>query len=150
MPASAGARSALSILGFLLMIAGLVGLYRGHALVSRSPVVILLQLFAIFLLIWARATFGIRSFHASAGPTQGGLVTTGPYRYIRHPIYTSICLFTWAGAVGHLSAHSVRAALVVTIGAAMRMAMEEALLRERYPEYVAYARRTKRVIPFVL
>jgi protein-S-isoprenylcysteine O-methyltransferase Ste14 len=41
-------------------------------------------------------------------------------------------------------------ALLVTIGAAIRMAMEEALLRERYPEYAIYAKRTKRVIPFVL
>jgi protein-S-isoprenylcysteine O-methyltransferase Ste14 len=41
----------------------------------------------------ARVTFGRRSFHAAANPTAGGLVTTGPYRLIRHPIYTAACLF---------------------------------------------------------
>lgn len=132
------------------MVAGLVGLILRHALLSSSVVVVLLQLVALFLLIWARATFGRRSFHAAATPTEGGLVTTGPYRYIRHPIYASVCLFTWASAIGHLSAFSVRMALVVTVGAAIRMALEEALLVERYPGYAAYASRTKRVIPFVL
>jgi protein-S-isoprenylcysteine O-methyltransferase Ste14 len=146
---SAAARSALSFIGFVLMFGGLVGLFRRGALFSSSVVVIVLQLIAVLIMIWARVTFGIRSYHATATPTEGGLVTTGPYRYIRHPIYSSICLFAWASCLGHLSSFSARLALVVTVGAAVRMAMEEALLVERYPDYAAYASRTKRVVPFL-
>jgi protein-S-isoprenylcysteine O-methyltransferase Ste14 len=40
-------------------------------------------------------------------------------------------------------------ALIVTTAIAVRIVAEERLLVERYPEYVAYAARTKRVIPFV-
>lgn len=29
----------------------------------------------------------------------GGLVTNGPYRFIRHPIYTAVCLFVWTGVL---------------------------------------------------
>src|SRR5262249_49194862 len=76
----------LSKLGFLVMIAGLVGLVATHALFSPNPVVIGVQVAAALLMLWARVTFGRRSFHATASATAGGLVTTGPYRYIRHPI----------------------------------------------------------------
>jgi protein-S-isoprenylcysteine O-methyltransferase Ste14 len=100
-------------------------------------------------MIWARLTFGRRSFHASAGPTEGGLVTTGPYRYWRHPIYAAILVFLWAGVASHFSLLNVCIALIASLGTGVRIAAEERLVRERYPEYAAYAARTKRLLPFV-
>ena len=82
----------LSLFGLLLMIVGAVGLvFTGH-LFARVPWAIAVQVVAAALMLWARVTFGARSFHASANPTEGGLVTSGPYHFIRHPIYTAICL----------------------------------------------------------
>src|ERR1041384_7181632 len=83
----------VSILGLIVMIVGIVGLYKIGGLFTGQPIPIVLQVLAVALLIWARITFGVRSFHAAANPTAGGLVTTGPYRFIRHPIYTAACLF---------------------------------------------------------
>jgi protein-S-isoprenylcysteine O-methyltransferase Ste14 len=134
-----------SLLGLLVMIAALVGLYATGSLFSSQPLVIAFQVAAGLLMIWARVTFGRRSFHAAANPTAGGLVTSGPYRYIRHPIYTAVCLFGWAGVAAHRSA----AGVVLLAGGLMRMLSEERLVAERYPEYGEYARRTKRMIPFV-
>ena len=142
-------RGILSGVGFLLMGGGLAALFVKDAVVSGNPAVILFQLAAIALMVWSRATFGRRSFHATANPTEGGLVTTGPYRFIRHPIYSSVCLFTWASVLGHLSSLSVALALFVTLGAWIRIVTEERMLREQYPEYTAYARTTKRAIPFI-
>jgi protein-S-isoprenylcysteine O-methyltransferase Ste14 len=101
-------------------------------------------------MIWARVTFGIRSFHATARPTAGGLVTTGPYRFIRHPIYAAVLYFTWVGVFSHTSALNVVLGLFATAGTIIRMATEERLLIQRYPEYRDYAARTRRVIPFVV
>jgi protein-S-isoprenylcysteine O-methyltransferase Ste14 len=42
-----------------------------------------LQVLALLLFLWARITFGRRSYHVVADPTAGGLVTDGPYRFIR-------------------------------------------------------------------
>jgi protein-S-isoprenylcysteine O-methyltransferase Ste14 len=95
-------------------------------------------------------TFGARSFHAGANPTEGGIVTTGPYGFLRHPIYAAVLWFTWTGVLTHLSPLSIGMGLVVIAGTAVRIAAEERQLRERYPEYDAYAARTRRVIPFVL
>jgi len=139
----------LSLVSLLLMVVALVGLYMGDSLFSPSPVVIVSQCLAAVLMLWARITFGSRSFHAAANPTAGGLVTTGPYRFIRHPIYTAACLFGWAGALHGGSVLALLLGLLLFAGAVGRMLCEERLVAGVYPEYQAYAKATKRMIPYV-
>jgi protein-S-isoprenylcysteine O-methyltransferase Ste14 len=136
-----------SILGYLLMVAGLLGLLFTHNLLSTSALVLVPQTAAVALMLWARITFGRRSFHLAANPTAGALVTTGPYRLIRHPIYAAVCLFVLPGAAAHASWAALGLGGVVVAGALIRIFSEEALLLGRYPEYRAYARRTWRLLP---
>ncbi len=138
-----------SIAGLLMTIGGLCGLVLRREAFSPAPLVIVLQLCALALVVAARFAFGMRSFHATAPPTLGGLVTTGPYRCIRHPIYTGVCLFAWACVVGHSTWFAAAMAVLVTAGSVFRMLAEESLLRQQYPEYSEYARRTKRMVPYV-
>ena len=142
-------QSTLSILAFALMVVGIAGCYYTNALFVPSPVVIALQLFGVLLMLWARVTFGRRSFHAAAQPTAGGLVRTGPYRFVRHPIYTAAQFFVWPPAIFRATAPAIAFAMLVTIGAIARMLCEEYLLVQQYPDYVEYAKSTKRMIPFV-
>ena len=139
----------ISILGVLIMIATLVGLYAIGSLFSFQPITIALQVIAVALMVWARRTFGRRSFHATAEPTAGGLVTTGPYRYIRHPIYTAACLFCLGGIVTHLSWQSAALGALLFLGALTRIFCEERLLKQSYLEYLQYSKTTKRMIPYV-
>ncbi len=140
----------LSVIGFAVAVAGLVGLYRIDALFDKNPVTIGLQVLAALLMIWARITFGMRSFHAAADPTEGELVTRGPYAFVRNPIYTAAVLFAFAGAAAHPSLASAGFALLVLGGMLVRIHFEEHALRERYKEaYAAYCKRVKRLVPFV-
>jgi len=132
------------------MVVGLGWLIARKELLGRSVPALTIQAAAVVLMIAARVTFGRRSFHAAANPTSGDLVTRGPYRWLRHPIYAAILYFIWSTAIDHHSVQSVAAALVVTAGAGVRMYAEESLLMTTYPEYAAYRARTARVIPFVL
>jgi protein-S-isoprenylcysteine O-methyltransferase Ste14 len=140
----------ISILGLVVMIGALIGLYEIGVLFTAQPIAIALQLIAVGLMVWARVTFGRRSFHAAANPTTGGLITTGPYRIIRHPIYTAACLFGWGPIVVHLSLVSIALGILLLLGALMRMLCEEQLVKQKYPEYVEYAKVTKRMIPYLL
>ena len=142
-------RRKISILGLVVMIGALIGLYKIGVLFTAQPIAIALQLMAVALMVWARVTFGSRSFHAAANPTAGGLVTTGPYRIIRHPIYTAACLFGWGPIVVHRSLVSVALGILLLLGALMRMICEEQLVKQKYPEYVEYAKVTKRMVPFL-
>lgn len=140
---------ALSKVGFGMMVAGLAMLLTQRLVLSPSVPVIVLQLAAVALMVWARLTFGRRSFHATASPTRGGIVRTGPYRWLRHPIYTAATLFGWACWLGHPSWFSASMAGLMTAGAVLRMFVEESLLVARYPEYADYARTTRRMVPFL-
>ena|SRR5690349_12116477 len=142
-----------SIVATLVLAAAVVGLYLRHQFFGVGVVAVVLQALAVALMVWARVTFGRRSFHAAANPTAGGLVTWGPYRYWRHPIYAAVLLFVWAGVLSH-GADPVALGVVAlaTLMTAVRIASEERLLRAEFPGdagYDAYARRTKRLVPFV-
>ncbi len=139
----------ISVIGYLTMVGGLLGLVLTRNLLVANPVVIAVQVAAAALLIWARIAFGRRSFHCAANPTEGGLVTTGPYRFIRHPIYTAVCLFATAGVVAHVSIIGLLLLGLIWIGAFTRMVCEEILVVQKYPEYLEYAARTACMIPFV-
>jgi len=83
-------------------------------------------------------------------PEARGLVTTGPYHLVRHPIYLGEII----SGVGLIlptlfSLHLVLFA--VFLGAQIvRTTFEERILRSTYPQYEAYAAHTRRLIPFVL
>lgn len=140
----------LSTVVVVVLLLAIVGLYFTHSLLGHDPLTIGLQVAAILLMIWARITFGLRSFHYAANPTEGGLVTTGPYRFVRHPIYAAILLFVWTGVAANWSLRAAALGLLATAMTFLRMIFEERLVRERYPEYADYARRTRRVIPYIL
>ena len=139
----------LSLIGYIGMMGGLLGLLVMRNLFSSSTLVICLQGVASLLFLWARVTFGRRSYHVVADPTEGGLVTGGPYRYIRHPIYATFCLFAWAGVAAHWSWSSGLCGGLILGSAVMRIFCEEALVGARYPEYAQYKATTWRMIPYV-
>lgn len=139
-----------SLAGLLILVLVMFGLIVRGDILASTPITIAAQVAAALLMLWARLTFGLRSFHAGADPTEGGLVTTGPYRYLRHPIYAAILLFVTAAVLSHLAPATVVLLLAAALGAAMRIFAEERLLIGRYPEYVEYAARTKRIIPYLL
>ncbi len=139
-----------SILGYGLMIASIIPLIFLRAVFSPSPIVVTIQILSVGLMVWARITFGSRSFHFAANPTQGGLVTSGPYRFIRHPIYASILYFVAVGVAANLTLAHLGLFGALCVGVTVRIACEEVLVGREYPDYRAYARRTKRIIPFLL
>jgi protein-S-isoprenylcysteine O-methyltransferase Ste14 len=142
-------RTTASLLALAAAVGGIAALLLMNRLLAASPGWLALQILAVGLMIWARVTFGRRSFHAAANPTAGGLVTTGPYRYIRHPIYAAATYLVWAGVLSQPTPEAIGAGIVVTLALAVRALLEEQLVLETYPEYKEYAAKTKRLIPFI-
>jgi protein-S-isoprenylcysteine O-methyltransferase Ste14 len=127
-----------SVLATAVLIVTIAALLAKHALLAHGPAGVTAQVAAVALMLWARLTFGLRSFHFAANPTPGGLVTTGPYRYWRHPIYAAILLFVWAGVLSaDRSAAALALAALATLATLVRIAAEERLLASTFPEYAA-------------
>lgn len=133
----------------ILIVAILILLLTGN-LLSLSPFVIVAQIAAIALSFWARRSFQAGQFNISAEPKKGPLLSTGPYQFIRHPMYTSALLLIWSSVLGHLSLFTVIIGLIVTTEVALRIVAEEQFLRAHFPGYVEYSHKTKRLIPFII
>ena len=138
-----------SLIGLGIAVMGLFFLLDRDYILSKNPITIIIQLCSIALMIWARITFGFRSFHATANTTKGELVTNGPYRWFRHPIYAAIIYFSWASVIAYPFLETVAAVLLITGGLFVRMLLEEKSLFSTYDNYADYAKRTKRIIPFL-
>lgn len=81
-------------------------------------------------------------------PRRSAVVTTtGPYRWVRHPIYSGLVLF--AVGAGLRADHPVRLAAAGGLVALLhgKSRWEEQLLRERLEGYAAYAAATGRFVP---
>jgi len=61
----------ISIIAFAALAAVAVYLVLNEIAVARNPVLLAIQIASGVLMIWARFTFGTRSFHAGANPTAG-------------------------------------------------------------------------------
>jgi protein-S-isoprenylcysteine O-methyltransferase Ste14 len=78
------------------------------------------------------------------------LVTTGAYRYIRHPIYSSFLFGAWGVFLKHCSLMSALSALLTTLFAVLAAKREESENASYFgDEYRSYVKRTKMFIPFL-
>lgn len=100
-------------------------------------------------MVWALYSLSYLRNRFSIVPEARGLVTSGPYALIRHPIYLGEITAGFGLVLPTLlSLHALM--FGVFLGAQiLRTYYEERVLRSAYPTYEAYAGRTRRLIPFV-
>jgi protein-S-isoprenylcysteine O-methyltransferase Ste14 len=129
------------------------GVFRGHGGVSTEPwrEAVGLVLFALGLgfAIWARVHIGRNWGTPMTQKNEPELVTSGPYRLVRHPIYSGIL----TAGVGTALALSWIWLVPVALAASYFVyaaTAEERFLSGRFPDtYPAYRRSTKMLVPFV-
>jgi len=111
-----------------------------------------LMIAGILLRQWSIAVLG-RYFSRTVGVQEGQVVVDrGPYRLVRHPAYTG-SLLTIVGLGFVLQSWGAVLVLIAFFGVAFgyRIHVEEGVLTSKLgDEYVAYTKRTKRLIPYVL
>jgi protein-S-isoprenylcysteine O-methyltransferase Ste14 len=94
--------------------------------------------------VWAVRTLG-RSF--SVIPQARAVVSAGPYRVVRHPLYLGEIVATLGLAVVRPSAETFGAWVLLCVLQAFRAAHEERLLAATLPDYDGYRRCTRRHVP---
>jgi protein-S-isoprenylcysteine O-methyltransferase Ste14 len=123
----------------LLVIDGAGGLSA-----NLVPLAVPLLLLGMSWAIWSLRTLG-RCF--SILPEVRGLVTSGPYRWVRHPVYLGEMIAVLGLLLPILSTRNV---IVFTLFCALqlwRTRHEEAGLAATFPEYGEYRQRTSRLLP---
>ncbi len=129
-----------------------LGVLRGHRVTTdplREAVGLALLVLGLGFAIWARLHIGRNWGTPMTQKVEPELVTSGPYRRVRHPIYSGILTagvgtalalsWFWLVPVALAGSYFVYAATV-----------EERFLTEQFPDsYPAYKRSTKMLVPFV-
>ncbi|MFZ0953794.1 MAG: isoprenylcysteine carboxylmethyltransferase family protein [Candidatus Sulfotelmatobacter sp.] len=100
--------------------------------------------------IWSRKTLG-DDWSRDVEFKQGHkLVERGPYRFVRHPIYTSHLLMGLGTAIASGTVVAFAGLLLFMIGFWTKLKQEEDLLLRHFPEeYPAYKARVKALVPFL-
>ena len=100
--------------------------------------------------LWALTANRPGNFRVRPEPKPAGrLVTGGPYRFVRHPMYGAVLVAAAGCCIGYATPWQFVAlgALAVVLHAKARI--EEEAMARLHPDYAAYARRTHRIVPFV-
>jgi len=82
-------------------------------------------------------------------PEARALVTSGPYRWVRHPIYTLHIVTLFGTMLPRIGPAAIALLALGVFGECLRAGNEERALRRAFPEYEAYQKRSWRFIPWV-
>jgi protein-S-isoprenylcysteine O-methyltransferase Ste14 len=123
--------------------------YSGPLLIVASVVAICAAVGSVGLVMLAVKTLG-KEWSITARLVEGHkLATSGPYAYVRHPIYTGMLGMLVATGLAISRWEALLAALVIfLIGTIIRVRSEEKLLREAFGEqFEDYSRRVAAIVP---
>jgi protein-S-isoprenylcysteine O-methyltransferase Ste14 len=100
--------------------------------------------------IWARWHLG-RNWSGSVTLKENhSLIQTGPYKYVRHPIYTGMLLAFVGSAAAIGEWRGILGVALALLAFLHKIRVEEVGMRKTFPEYEQYRRTTAALIPFVL
>jgi len=101
--------------------------------------------------IWARRTLA-GNWSSDVTFKQGHeLVRTGPYRYVRHPIYTGLLIMSLGSAIEIGRLHCWLSIALTGIGFWIKLCQEERLLLRHFPDaYAGYRQQVKALVPFII
>jgi protein-S-isoprenylcysteine O-methyltransferase Ste14 len=115
-----------------------------------SPPALALLAGAVALGLWTLFHNRPGNFNIRPEPKASGrLVTGGPYRYMRNPMYSAVLLFAAAEVIAYADMWKIAAWLALALVLLAKALLEERALRVLFPGYAAYARRVRRFIPGV-
>ena len=129
----------------------LIGLLLAGASFQKTSLIAAIFIaLAMLLVTWAVVAMQKSKLSILPEPsTHAVLITNGPYRFIRHPMYAAILI----GCAGLLINHFTWIGFSISVALAMvlifKLGWEEKMLTEKFGEYAAYRKHTSRLIPFV-
>ena len=115
-----------------------------------APPWIWLELAGLGILAWAVLT--MKPHRVTPMPEvrhNAELVTRGPYRWIRHPMYTGVLLTMGALVLDNLTISRGEVWIILVVDLAIKLRYEETLLGQRFPDYATYQRQTRKLLPFI-
>jgi protein-S-isoprenylcysteine O-methyltransferase len=128
-----------------------VAILSGSLAIAFSAFTLALAVGSVWLIASAVSTLGKQWAFAARLVEGHKLITTGPYRFVRNPIYTGMLgmLVATGLAMEHWK-HLIVAIVLFAVGLVIRVRSEEKLLRAAFgKEFDDYAERVPAVLPVI-
>jgi protein-S-isoprenylcysteine O-methyltransferase Ste14 len=134
------------LLPWILLVTGVGSLSRSWP--APRLVGVALSLYAFPLLLAAPRALGRFLVPRATVFADHVLVTLGPFRFLRHPIYSAVLALWLGAALGTLNVILIALWVVPLVGVRIQAHAEEELLRAKFgQEYADYAARTGAFVP---
>jgi len=123
----------------------------------RDPLIfrqILSWLFLIFSMYYVMASVIIYNRHSNHGQNFENstlLVTTGIYKYVRHPMYGSLLFLGWGMLLKDIKPLTIAVVIVITVALFITCKVEEKEMLKRFGnDYKEYMKKTKLWLPYLI
>jgi protein-S-isoprenylcysteine O-methyltransferase Ste14 len=101
--------------------------------------------------VWARLWIGPNWSGTVTIKEQHELIQGGPYRLVRHPIYTGFLLAFLGTALTYGEIRGLAGFLLAVLGFTLKLRTEESFMVQQFGDkYLDYKRRVKALVPFVV
>jgi protein-S-isoprenylcysteine O-methyltransferase Ste14 len=133
-----------------VQLAGILYFALSGTVFPQNSLILTLEAISVVLGFWAIIVMKLHTLSVLPSVKQGGqLCTSGPYRILRHPMYTAVLLLLFALLLNDYTVIRLVVFLIVFIDLIVKMNVEEKILIAHYSDYKNYMTKTKRIIPFL-
>ena len=145
-PSRRPSRDPLAFAACAAAVGGVV-LLEGPPESAATSLVLAGDLVAFLACVWLLASVISLGRCFGVLPEARGLVTRGPYRFVRHPVYLGELAACGGLVLAAPTARNFFVVMVFALAQAVRMGLEEKELEDQFPEYRMYAATTPRLVP---
>jgi len=111
---------------------------------------LILSTFAVVLVAWSLWVMRISKIRILPMPhLEAQLITSGPYRFLRHPMYTAVLIFTAGISITNFQWINLLFWVLLLLVLLIKLHWEERMLIKRFPQYQYYQQHSYKLIPFI-
>ena len=133
-----------------IQLAGLLYVAISAPLFADSSWLLIIEVLGIILALWAILVMNPFKVRILPFPNPSvEMLQKGPYRIIRHPMYTSIFLVVGSLVMSYYTIYRLMVLIILFAFLVLKVHIEESLLENHYENYRLYKKKTFRFFPFI-
>jgi len=133
-----------------LQFLGIFLIFSSGSIILSSTILFLVEITGILLGLWAIYSMRIGNFNITPEIKQSGeMVTRGPYKFVRHPMYLAIIVTLSPIVIDHFTYARLVVLILLFAVLIYKINIEEELLLKHFEKYKEYSEHSWRIIPFL-